>query len=274
MSRHSPAVAERFLIISLHDVAASTFPMVRAQFDQLGAMGASRVSILAIPRYHGQERLEDDGRLCEWLRVCESQGHEVVLHGWTHQSPELRIQNSGGRTVQQWFYEEMYTTGEAEFFGIGYGEAHERIGSGVRLFQSLGLRPRGFIAPAWLMNGAVEKAAKDQGLMYTNTISELIHLPSGKRRAARSCVWSTRAAWRRGCSRLWNAALFRRLENCELLRISLHPDDLEHPAIWRQITRFIGLALRNRRALTYGDWVRTNFSGTRISEFQTAGSLA
>ena len=51
--------------------------------------------------------------------------------------------------------------------------------------------------------------------------------------------WFTAFAsgWRRAVSRAWNAGLLRFLKNNPLLRLSIHPPDYSHPAIWRQIVR-------------------------------------
>jgi len=145
---------------------------------------------------------------------------------------------------------------------LDYNEAHLRIGKGLAAFRQLGLDASGFIAPAWLLNPDVERAARNHGLLYTNTISELTHLPSGRRHPARSCVWSTRAAWRRASSLAWNALLFQRVKSADPLRISLHPQDLEYPAIWRQITRLIQTACKKRSPTTYANWIRSHTTGS------------
>ncbi len=256
------------LIVSLHDVTPSTFDRVRRQVDELASFGVTRTSLLAVPCYHGNEKLGDDPALVKWLCARQSEGHEVVLHGWLHQISNLKsLSRRGGDQISNpspsplsWFYRNLYTAGEAEFLTLNHGEARALIGHGLAMFNELGLRARGFIAPAWLMNPEVERAAADQGLAYTNTISELVRLPGGKRHATRSCVWSTRAAWRRECSLAWNALLFRRLHDVEPLRISLHPSDLEYPAVWRQIKGLIQSACRLRKPVTYADWI-SNHAG-------------
>ena len=161
-----------------------------------------------------------------------------------------------------WFFENLYTAREAEFLSLSHEEAGARMKSGLEILRKLGFKITGFIPPAWLMNPDVERAARDLGLSYTNTISHLIHLPSGKRYPTRSCVWSTRAAWRRTCSKIWNTALFQRLGTVNPLRISLHPSDLEYPSIWAQSRGLIKRALAVRRPTTYAEWVESKMKNS------------
>ncbi len=258
------------LIVSLHDVSPSTFERVRCQMEELAALNVDRVSLLVIPHYHSQERINENKEICEWLKRLQADGHEIVLHGWHHGSSKFKVRSSKFSPASHWFYKNIYTTGEAEFLDLDYAEASKRIADGLVIFRELNFEVKGFIAPAWLMNTEVERAAKDHGFLYTNTISELIHLPSGRRHPARSCVWSTRAGWRRICSRAWNVLLFDQLERTSPLRISLHPSDLEYPAIWGQIKRLIYAAMKKRKVVTYAEWMESfqkgaiNCAPTRI----------
>jgi hypothetical protein len=45
------------------------------------------------------------------------------------------------------------------------------------------------------------------------------------------------------------------LKNNPLLRLSIHPPDYSHPAVWRQILRFIDMTDETRTLTTYRDWI-------------------
>jgi hypothetical protein len=45
------------------------------------------------------------------------------------------------------------------------------------------------------------------------------------------------------------------MSEAPLLRLGLHPPDLEHAAIWRQITRMVNQFAESRTATTYRDWI-------------------
>jgi hypothetical protein len=85
---------------------------------------------------------------------------------------------------------------------------------------------------------------------------------TGRSWESQSLVWSVRAAWRRVVSLAWNALLFRGLRGNPLMRISIHPVDIEHAAVWRQIRRLVGRALEDREALPYHAWLQQQRAAT------------
>jgi hypothetical protein len=122
-------------------------------------------------------------------------------------------------------------------------------------FEQLGLHPRGFIAPAWLLSDAAEKVLAELGFQYTTRLGGVTDLSHNIQHRSQSLVWSTRSAWRRATSLAWNAALFSRLKKNPLMRISLHPPDLQNEKIWRQIRGLIERAVADRTAMTYENWI-------------------
>ena len=68
---------------------------------------------------------------------------------------------------------------------------------------------------------------------------------------SRSLVWSTRAAWRAVASLCWNRALAIAMSDVPVLRVSIHPADVQHKLVWRQIREIIGSARRARECISY-----------------------
>ncbi len=241
---------ERSLAISLHDVSPHTWSACREILSQLAQLGAPRVSLLVIPDHHGKGHfLADDGFRAGLLEQTAA-GHEAVIHGYYHQ----RARGTGESWLTR-MTTRVYTADEGEFYDISKEEAARLLEKARAEFAELGLRPRGFIAPAWLLGAPAEVAVREAGVEYTTRLREVLDLQSGVRHVSQSLVWSVRAAWRRQVSLLWNAFLFTRLASNPLLRISIHPVDLQHPAIWKQICTFVRRAQKTRCAMPYGDWV-------------------
>src|SRR5438477_588473 len=92
-------------------------------------------------------------------------------------------------------------------------------------------------------------------LEYTTGLHAVRDLRSGEKSTTRSIVYSVRSSWRRAVSRIWNAALLQFLKNNPLLRLSIHPPDYSHPAVWKQILRFIDMMDETRTPTTYRDWI-------------------
>ena len=75
-------------------------------------------------------------------------------------------------------------------------------------------------------------------------------------KSSQSLCYSTRAGWRRFASALWNKYLYGRLRDTDLVRLSLHPRDLEFPLMRRQIDQILRASLkRGFQPTTYGDYV-------------------
>lgn len=247
------------LIVSIHDVSPFTLHPVQRQVNEMVRLGVKRLSLLVIPRHRETGRLDQHPSFVGWLRRWQEEGHEIVLHGLTHQlPPETERRVPPGR-VRSWFFQEIYTAGEAEFLALDHETAFHRIQDGISSLGIHGLTARGFVAPAWLLNPQVQEAARGAGLLYTTTLTQIVHLPSGTRVPSASCVWSTRTMWRRGASLVWNAWLARRLRGRDPMRIGIHPTDLDSPATWRQVTRLVAAALKTRQPVTYGEWVSARF---------------
>jgi predicted deacetylase len=252
----APGVSRDFLVVSIHDVAPSNRELVDEVVAALGHRGVRVCSLLVVPDYHHQGLFTKDREFVSWLRDFELDGHEVVIHGYFHERPR-RPEES----LRDKFLTRLYTAGEGEFYDLDYDEALHRITAARDEFRASGLKPRGFVAPAWLLSTEAERAARDAELEYTTRLQTVRDLRSGNEFAARSIVYSVRSNWRRTVSRAWNAALFRVLKGNPLLRVSIHSPDYSHPAIWRQIVNLIDAALGSRIATTYQDWIAEQRSG-------------
>jgi uncharacterized protein len=149
----------------------------------------------------------------------------------------------------------FYTQNEGEFYDLDYEEALRRITTARDEFRAHGLKPRGFIAPAWLLGNEAERAVRDAQMEYTTRVHSVCDLRSGDVFPVRTLVYSVHNNWRRALSRTWNAALFRWLNTKALLRISIHPPDYSQPTIWKQILGFIAATKTARTATTYENWI-------------------
>src|SRR5438067_3146082 len=242
--------AQNLTVISVHDVAPSSQAIAEKIISELGHRGVRVCSLLVVPDYHHQGPAMKDRQFVSWLRNLEAAGHEIVIHGYFHERP---------RKLRERFLEKLitqfYTQGEGEFYDVGYDEAFRRIKTARDEFQAAGLEPRGFVAPAWLLSLEAERAARDADMEYTTRLRTVRDLRSGETFAARSLVYSVRNGWRRATSLAWNASLGRIVKENSLVRLSIHPPDFSHPAIWRQIVDLISDMVPIRTPITYQDWI-------------------
>jgi len=243
-------VAADSVVVSLHDVAPSTQQITSTIISELGAHDVRVCSILVVPDYHHEGPFAKHREFVTWLRNLEADGHEIVIHGYFHERPPQTKE-----TLRDKFVTRFYTRNEGEFYDLSYEEALRRITTARDEFRALGLKPRGFIAPAWLLGNEAEQAVRDAELEYTTRLRTVCDLRSDSTFPARTLVYSVHSCWRRALSRSWNAALFCLLKTKPLLRISIHPPDYSQPTIWKQILGFIAATKSARTATTYQDWI-------------------
>ena len=240
----------RSLIVSLHDVAPTTWPIAREILAELQQQGIRKCSLLVVPNYHRHGSSLANREFVSALRDLESEGHEIVIHGYFHERPRRSGESLLSRIVTR-----TYTQDEGEFFDLDYDEARRRINLAREEFEAAGLKPQGFVAPAWLLSAAAERAARDAGMEYTTRLASVRDLRSGDTFPARSLVYSVRNEWRRSASLCWNATLAQLSRGKSLARVSIHPADYSHQQIWSQTRRLLTAMQSDRTATTYQDWI-------------------
>ncbi len=243
-------MSRRALVVSLHDVSPQTDAASARILSELEQLGVRTASLLVIPNHHGKGQFLEDQALCSWLREVAANGHEIVAHGYYHQRAKREREN-----VREKITTRVYTAGEGEFYDLDSAGAGALLIKARAAFAQIGVAPMGFIAPAWLLSDGAQTALREGGWTYTTRLGSVLDLETGREHRSQSLVWSVRSAWRRIVSLAWNAVLFRAMRDVELLRISIHPVDLEHPLIWRQIRALVRQALVDREPLSYGSWL-------------------
>ncbi len=218
--------------------------------SSLAAVGVARCSLLVVPNYHRQGASLGEPAFVSWLRQLQGTGHEIVLHGYYHERAR-RV----GESARQKMVTRVYTADEGEFYDLDYDQSLRLMRVALNEFTAHDFHPAGFIAPAWLLGAEAERAAIDAGFSYTTTLRGVRDFGGGRDFRSQSLVYSTRSDWRCAISLFWNRMLFRRLARNRLLRLGLHPPDIDHAGIWRQICALTVRAVRTRTATTYHGWL-------------------
>jgi predicted deacetylase len=258
------APAEPAVCIVLHDAAPSTRAAGARTLAAIREVaGESPVTILAVPRYHGETPTpEFEG----WLDERVGRGDELALHGCTHRDDGA---------PQGWLdglRRSRYTRGEGEFWALSKADALARIDVGIDWFGRHRWPLAGFVAPAWLLGTAAREAVAERPFDYTATLRQLVHLPAQTAVTSQSVVYSTSSAWRRGTSLVWNAAVDLAQRGNPLLRIELHPRDADFAPVKRSWQRILERALRSRTPLTVAEFMRRTRPALPLASAPTAAA--
>ena len=251
-------MTQRALCVVLHDVAPPTWRSCQWVLGALEELGEFPVTLLAVPRYHGARRHSGFER---WLVQRAEAGDEIALHGYNHLDTQ-----AGPRNPLDWLRRRVYTRAEAEFWALDYAEAKRRLRVGRDWLRSIGLRPRVFIAPAWLLGADAWRALNEQPFEYTATLRR-IHVLGVDPPASLACqaqVYSSATDWRQIASVRWNTWLARAQRSAPQVRLELHPSD-DTPRVstaWRDLLR---QQAADRRFLTLGELARDVRTGARAT---------
>ena len=252
--------SERTLCVVVHDVAPATWQVCRRLLHDIAECGGSMpVTLLAVPRYHGEPR---DPAFESWLQHRAEGGDDIALHGFTH-----RDRGTPADWVDRW-RRQQYTCGEGEFSALTQAAAARRLAAGLRWLQRLDLPPTGFVAPAWLLSEGAWQALRESPFEYTCTLRQIHFLARGKVIAAQSQTYSTRSAWRIAASVGWNRLLARAQWHQACVRLELHPPDAEHYEVRCCWQRLLRRQLHTREPVTLAALARQAGAASPVSEQQ------
>jgi predicted deacetylase len=240
--------APRGVCVVLHDVAPQTWDRY-GPFVTLADSLRVPLTLLVVPDFHRSGDLRRYPRFVAAMDARLARGDEIALHGYFHADD----QPPSGDPVDL-FMRRVYTR-EAECYRLDGTALRERVQRGLDLFAAFGWQPSGFVAPAWLLGPGARAALSGLRLRYTSTRTRLVDLRSGRSHRAPGLTWSARSPWRRGASQLVNWALRCRHRDAPVLRLGLHPADMDHARVQRFWTDTLAQLLTHRTALTKSTWL-------------------
>jgi hypothetical protein len=240
--------ARRAVCVVLHDVAPQTWDRYQPFVAAVDALQVP-LTLLVVPDFHRAGDLRRHPRFVAAMNARLARGDEIALHGYFHTDEEpLR-----GDPVD-YLIRRVYTR-EAECYRLDAAAARERIQRGLDLFAGFGWRPAGFVAPAWLPGAGTRAVLGGLPLRYTSSRGALIDLRTGRSHRAPGLTWSARSPWRRAASQLVNCTLRSLYRSAPVLRLGLHPVDMEHDRALRFWTDTLTQLLTHRTALTKSTWL-------------------
>jgi predicted deacetylase len=250
-----PRPDARLVAIELHDVAPATWPDCAAILRMLDAAGASNVSLLVVPRFHGRGASADDAAFVGALDARLSRGDELVLHGLVH-----RDDAPAPRSLRGFVQRRVMTRSEGEFAALDEDDAARRLAAGIAMFDALGWPLQGFVPPAWLLSGGARKALAQCGdrLRYVSMRAGLHRLPDWRFTPSANLCYSPDRPWRRAVSRALIRRELHRAVHLPMLRLSIHPQDAREPVVMRHWCTLVEDALAHRRPVTKREWAAMN----------------
>jgi predicted deacetylase len=232
------------LLVSIHDVTPALAPAV----ERLWALCTDRgvvPALLVVPNWHGEWHLARHPDFVRWLRERAAGGAEIVLHGERHD--EVGLPRTPADSVRAW----GRTEHEGEFLSLDRDAARERIERGAALLRMLGLRPIGFIPPAWLAREEGHAAVGDAGLGFSEDETGIRFFPGGRRLGSAAVRWSSRGRLRPWGSVVVARGRWRLQRQAPYPRLAFHPQDLDHRAVAAELGPTLGRWLTRHQPISY-----------------------
>lgn len=218
------------VLASIHDVAPPHALAVQRLWQASREAGFTP-ALFVVPNWHGQWPLAQADAFVEWIRERAAEGAEIFLHGERHDEVGTR------RTLRDQWRAVGRTAAEGEFLTLDRWAARTRIRRGVLYLWALGLRPVGFVPPAWLAHEVTHDVVRETGLAFSEDVGH-VYVHDGERStaiAAPAVRWSGRSSLRAHLSRV--AVSWHRFNasRTPIIRLALHPQDLAHPVTTRSV---------------------------------------
>ncbi len=243
-------MTKRQLLLSIHDVS----PVHAERLDRLMPIadahaGFGGYALLLVPDFHGKGRIDSDPAFLARVRAMIDAGAEPFLHGFYHLDTSEH-QDSGAQLRAK-----LMTAGEGEFLGLDAAAARERLREGRDMVeQAIGRSVAGFIAPAWLYSEASRAMVAEEGFAIAEDHWRVWRPADGAVLTRGPVVtYATRTPMRLASSILWSRVAGPVLAGQDVVRVGLHPHDVDSPAIIREIDRFLGSLVEKRAVARYAD---------------------
>jgi predicted deacetylase len=242
-------MSKKFLTVSIHDVTPRFRGELEEIFAELDRRKISSRSVLVIPNFQSSHDISCDQNFVAWLHDLRKKGDEIVHHGYEHVSSSRQYNSLPG-----WLMGEIFALGCAEFQNIGYGEAKRKIRQGKEIFQKAEIKPVGFVAPAWLMNVASERAAVDEGFAYTTSINYFKNYHHGYMKSE-VVGFIPVPAFADYLIRTYDLAIHKIILGKRILvRVAIHPQDVQKKGLFEFALEIIEKLKLDREQTTYADF--------------------
>lgn len=231
------------IAVAIHDVEPATYERCALIRDWLDDHGIDLVTLLVIPASDLHPFHDRSPELAEWLAERVRAGDRVAQHGFQHR--QVRHAASPARQAMA----RLQGGGAAEFVGLDAGETRRAVDAGRRVLHLAGIDARGFVAPAYAYTAVLQRTLSTSFDWWAG-LSRLWS-DHGRRSAfAPALTLGTSSA----VKRLTSPSLVRAgaLLSGPVLRLDLHPADLDHPRHMGAVESVLRRAGR-RIAVTYDD---------------------
>ena len=213
-----PSGDEPLALVSVHDLMPATMPAVRRTLALLERHDVQPVTLLVVPGTGWDARGIDE------LRALQRAGYVLAGHGWRHQVARIR-------GLKHRLHSLFLSRHVAEHLALSAAGILALMRRCQHWFQQQALDPPTlYVPPAWALGDIAPRTLGEAGLyQQVEVFSGVIDTARGTLTPAPVLGYEADAPLRVPVLRLWNRHARRRAARTGVLRVGIHPADLDHP---------------------------------------------
>ncbi|PDH29988.1 MAG: DUF2334 domain-containing protein [Puniceicoccaceae bacterium MED-G30] len=202
-------------LVSIHDVMPETMTRVEALLSWLQDRKVPPVALLVVPGKPWTEAT------IQRLADFSAQGHELVAHGWTHQTTPRKLYHR--------LHSQLISRNVAEHLALNASGVFDLMQRSAQWFPRNGLpQPVTYIPPSWALGSIGREALSRLPYRIVENTRGVIHTQRAECTGLPLIGFEADNARRKSFLRIWNHwQVCRATRSGKPLRISIHPDDLQ-----------------------------------------------
>ncbi len=207
----------------IHDLHPGMQDRLEALIDLFPPVARGRIAFSIVPNWQGKAPIDGDASFAATLRALPG---TPVLHGLTH---------SLGPSFLDWLF--YGHDNRSEFRSLDATEAARRLDTGGEMLgRVLGAAPRWFCAPRWQQSPATGLALRARGFRGWMTTRGITRAEGGEIALPALNFDEGERGWKIALAALPRRARLATIPRARKpFRFVLHPGDLDHPFLIREI---------------------------------------
>jgi len=244
--------SKKYFAICIHDFTPQFTENLSTIISSLNNRGLTKFNIAITPKYNN-DFAHFDEKISSLIDILKNGESEFLLHGYSHTSKKGRY-----GSLFSLFNGLIRNIHMSEFETIKYDEAVWRIKSGKELLNTyannMAGNIKGFIPPCWTISKDGIRALKDEGFSYIAQRNKIIDLKTEKILNIPVLEFTASPIINLPSS-IHNKILLNRLSSTDLIRVPIHPQDLDNPKVFKsQLDMINDLRAQGRQPITYSEY--------------------
>jgi predicted deacetylase len=165
---------EAAFVFTVDDVNSKTNPLKIERVSRILDKHNMKSVFFVVPFYKGIYKMTKNLELTKTLQNMQKKGHEIGLHGLTHNLPHLRLFRLNRAT---------------EFSQLPYTEQKRRVLKGKKILEEAGFNIRGFRSPAFSANFDTLNILDNNDFIYSSDIRVTPFILMSNKRHAESLYY-------------------------------------------------------------------------------------